>query len=66
MNWKVIVFIGLLGYGAIHHYQNRPVVHGAGEMAPNEPAQTNKHTADSRTNEFTPTPLAKQEIGERV
>ncbi len=66
MNWKVIVFIGLLGYGAIHHYQNRPVVHGAGEIAPNEPVQTNTHTADFRLNDFTLIPLANYEIEARV
>jgi hypothetical protein len=66
MNWKVIVFIGLLGYGAIHHYHNRPVVHGAGEIAPNEPVQTNAHTAHFRLNDFTLTSLANYEIEARV
>ena len=66
MNWKVIVFIGLLGYGAIHYYQNRPVIHGAGEIAPNDPVQTNIHTADFRLNDFTLTPLANYEIEARV
>ena len=66
MNWKVIVFIGLLGYGVIHHFQNRPVVHGAGEIAPNDPVQTNIHSGDFRFNDFTLTPLANYEIEARV
>ena len=66
MNWKVIVFIGLLGCGAIHHYQNRPVIHGVGEIAPNDPVQTNIHSGDIRFNDFTLTPLANYEIEARV
>jgi hypothetical protein len=66
MNWKVIVFIGLLGYAAIHHYQNRPVIHGAGEIAPNDPVQTNIHSGDFQFNNFTLTPLANYEIEARV
>ena len=66
MNWKVLIFIGFLGFGAFQHYQNRPVIHGVGEIAPNEPVQTKTHAADIRLNNFTLTPLANYAIEARV
>lgn len=66
MNWKVLIFIGLLGYGAFQHYQNRPVMHGVGEIAPNEPVQTKTHATDIRLNDFMLTPLADYAIEARV
>lgn len=66
MNWKILILVILLGYGAFHHYQHRPVIHGAGEIAPNEPVQTNTHAVDIRLNDFTLSPLANYDIEARV
>jgi hypothetical protein len=33
MNWKTLVFIALIGFGAYQHYQNRPVKTGPGQVA---------------------------------
>jgi hypothetical protein len=66
MNWKTLLLIGLLGYGVFQHYQNRPVIHGAGEIAPSEPIQTNTSAAEVQLNGFTLTPLANYKIEARV
>src|SRR5450830_782980 len=66
MNWKSLLVIGLLGYGAYDHYQNRPVIHDAGEIAPYEPMQTKPSAADIQLNGFTLTPLANYAIKARV
>lgn len=67
MNKKLLlIFLCLLGYGAYQHYQHRPVVHGAGEIAPNDPIQTSTNAADIQFNGFTLTPLADYEIKARV
>ncbi|MDP1765962.1 MAG: hypothetical protein Q8K83_03565 [Methylotenera sp.] len=66
MNWKVLLFIGLISYGAFHHYQNRPVIHGGGETASSEPNQTSTRAADIQLNGFTLTPLAEYSIKARV
>lgn len=67
MNKKLLlIFLCLLGYGAYQHYQHRPVVHGIGEIAPNDPIQTSTNAADIQLNGFTLTPLADYEIKARV
>lgn len=66
MKWKTLLLIGLLSYGVFHHYQNRPVIPGAGEIAPSEPIQTNTSAADVQLNGFTLTPLANYKIEARV
>lgn len=66
MNWKVLLLLGLIGYGAFNHYQHRPVAHGIGEIAPNEPVQSPTQASDIQLNGFTLTPLADFEIKARV
>jgi hypothetical protein len=66
MNLKTLLVIGLIGYGAYHHYQNRPVIHGAGEIAQNEPTQNHTNNAAVQLNGFTLTPLASYAIEARV
>jgi hypothetical protein len=41
INWKTLLFVVLVSYGAWHHWETRPVAvpHGAGELAPAEPVQ---------------------------
>jgi len=41
MNKKLLlVLMCLLAFGAYKHHQHRPVIHGVGEIAPDEPLQT--------------------------
>ncbi|NOT14355.1 MAG: hypothetical protein HOP21_02020 [Methylotenera sp.] len=66
MNWKVLIFVGLVAYGAFHHYSHRAVMHGAGEIAPQEPLQTNTNVSDIQLKGFTLTPLANYAVQARV
>ena len=67
MNKKLLlVLMCLLAFGAYKHHQHRPVVHGVGEIAPDEPIQTSTGTADFQFNGFTLTPLADYSIKARV
>lgn len=67
MNKKVLlIFICLIAFGAYKNYQHRPVVHGVGEITPNEPIQTSTNAVDIQLKGFTLTPLADYEIKARV
>ena len=39
MNWKLIAFIALIGYGGYQHLSQRPVNRGAGVVASQQPVQ---------------------------
>ena len=49
-----------------NHFNHRPVVHGAGEIAPKDPSQTDTHSADIPLNGFTLMPLANYAVEARV
>lgn len=67
MNWKSLLFICLIGFGAFQHFQKRDVIHGAGEVAPNAPQQKNLDIAEAQNiNGYSVTPLAKFNIKARV
>jgi hypothetical protein len=67
MNKKLLlVFICILAFGAYKHYQHSPVIHGVGEIAPNEPTQTSTNATDIQLNGFTLTPLADYVVKARV
>ncbi len=66
MNWKVLLFIGVIGFGAFHHFQQRAVIHGPGVIAPNTPSQNTARQADIQMNGFSLTPLEHYEIEARV
>ena len=66
MNWKLISCVALLSYGAYHHLSQRAVKHGAGEVAPNSPIQTDSHVAPIQVKDFTLIPLADYNIVARV
>ena len=66
MNWKVILFIGVVGYGAFHHFSQRAVTHGVGEIAANTPLQKNASAGAVQLNGFTITPLMDYSIEARV
>jgi hypothetical protein len=67
MNKKLLfIFLCILSYGAYKHFQHRPVVHGVGEISPNDPIQTSTKAADIQFKGFTLTPLADYAIKARV
>ena len=66
MNWKLITCVALLSYGAYHHFSQRAVKHGTGELAPNSPIQTDSQAAQIQVNDFTLIPLADYNIVARV
>jgi hypothetical protein len=66
LNWKLILFIALIGYGAYQHYHTRPVVYGDGVTASQPPAQTNTNGDPFKLNGYTITPLESFEIEARV
>ena len=58
MNWKILLFVGLVSYGGFQHYHHRPNIHGAGELAPSEPVQSSSSADNIQLNGFTLTALA--------
>lgn len=40
MNWKLILFVALISYGGYQHFSNRPIVHGNGVVASQQPSQS--------------------------
>ncbi|CAN1540758.1 hypothetical protein MCEKH45_01782 [Methylophilaceae bacterium] len=66
MNWKILLFVGLVGYGGFQHYYHRPIIHGAGEIAPSEPIQSSSSADNIQLNGFTLTALADYSIEARV
>lgn len=67
MNWKTLLFISLLGFGAFQHFNHREVVHGPGVLAPDEPIQRSLDVADKQTiNAFEIMPLATFSVKARV
>lgn len=66
MNWKVLLFVGLVSYGAFQHFSHRAVTHGVGEIAKNTPVQINASAGDIQLNGFTLTPLTNYTVEARV
>jgi len=67
MNWKVLLFLSVLGFGAFQHYQDREVIHGAGVVAQDEPQQGNIGSASvEQVNGYNLTPLATFSVTARV
>ncbi len=67
MNWKTLFFIGLIAYGGYQHWQQRPVLHGAGVIAAEDPIQRNLDNATPIIkNGYQITPLADFHVEARV
>lgn len=66
MNWKVLILIGLFGYGTYHHFHHRPIIHGPGEIAPNVPVQDTSAIPAFQLKDFTVKPLAEYRIEARI
>ena len=66
MNWKLILFIALIGYGAYQHFNQRPVVYGDGVVAKQLPLQSNTNDVKFEHSGYTITPLQSFEIEARI
>jgi len=67
MNWKSLLFVLAIAYGAYQHFHHRPVVHSPGITAPDAPAQNTIQSGSSFThNGYQLTPLADFAIEARV
>lgn len=66
-HWKILFCSCLLGFGAFQHYQDRALIHPAGELAPAAPIQSNVDSVKSQhINGYEITPLATFNIKARV
>lgn len=66
MNWKLIILILILAYGANHHFSNRPIMHTNGVIASAEPRQDATSQANLTLKDYAITPLQSFEIEARV
>ncbi len=66
MNWKLIILIAMLGYGAYQHFSHRPVMHGNGAIASAQPEQSPTSEANLMLNGYNITPLQSFDIEARV
>ncbi len=66
MNWKLIVFILLIGYGAYRHFSERPIITTPGAMTQALPNQTSSNHTSFNYHDYTITPLADFSIEARV
>lgn len=66
MNWKLIVFIALVSYGAYQSYSNRPASHGNGIIASQQPIQSSSKQQGFTHNGYHITPLEDFSIEARV
>ncbi len=66
MNWKLIILVVMLAYGAYHHFSNRPIMHENGVIASVQPRQNATSQANLTLNNYVLTPLQSFEIEARV
>ena len=66
MNWKLIILVVMLAYGAYHHFSNRPIMHENGVIASVQPRQNATSQANLTLNDYVLTPLQSFEIEARV
>lgn len=66
MNWKLIIGVTLISYGAYQHFSNRPITHQSGVLANRQPVQNSVNQSQFEFNGYTITPLQIFEIKARV
>ena len=70
MNWKLIAFIALVGYGCYQHFSQQPVSRGAGVVATQQPSQQPMQNSSDKQafnhNGYQITPLEDFSIEARV
>jgi hypothetical protein len=66
VNWKFILLVSLISYGAYQHFSNRPITHGNGVVANFQPVQNAINQSNFNAKGYTITPLESFEIEARV
>jgi hypothetical protein len=66
LHWKLIVFIGLISYGAYQHFATRPDYATAGTLVQSIPEQTKTSVSPFNYQQYTITPLADFSLKARV
>lgn len=66
MNWKFVLFASLIAYGAYQHFSNKPVIHGEGAVANNQPINGKANQAGFNVKGYSITPLETFAIEARV
>lgn len=66
INWKLLVFISLISYGAYHHFSKRPVMYGDGVVAALAPAQQSTSQSGLTFNDYNISPQQTFAIQARV
>jgi hypothetical protein len=66
VNWKLITFIALIGYGGYQYLSNRPITHGDGVIASQQPTQDASNQQTFTHNGYHITPLEDFAIEARV
>jgi hypothetical protein len=66
VNWKIILFIALVVYGGYEHFSQRPISHGVGIVAGQQPTQHASKQKSFTHNGYYITPLEDFSIEARV
>ena len=66
MNWKLVLFIALVSYGGYQHFSQRPVSHGVGIVAGQQPVQSSSKQQGFTHKGYHITPLEDFSIEARV
>jgi hypothetical protein len=66
MNWKLILFVSLISYGAYQHFSNQPVTHGVGAVANHQPINGEANQNSFNVKGYSITPLETFDIEARV
>jgi hypothetical protein len=66
MNWKLVLFASVIAYGAYQHFSNKPIVHGEGAVANNQPINGKSNQAGFNVKGYSITPLETFAIEARV
>jgi hypothetical protein len=66
VNWKFILFVALISFGAYQHFAQQPVLHGDGVIASQQPIQISTNDREIILNNYKITPLESFQIEARV
>ena len=66
VNWKLIIFVALVSFGAYQHFSQQPVLHGNGIIASQQPMQISTEDGEIMLNGYKITPLESFQIEARV
>jgi hypothetical protein len=66
VNWKLLIFLALIGFGAYQHFSQQPISHGDGVIAGQQPMQISTNNGEFLLNGYKITPLESFQIEARV